>query len=234
MELMLRVDLKNPTAKCLVVNDPSIQTTTIQIEHIDTAQVANWNDVLFGTTKVCDVITQYLEFLTQIPIFRQSQLSDKWYAEISVKEFGRLKIAKHKQFINQKVLNKYPEWRQVNLTNDKDHALIALSCITTTATTDIMAKIVKEIPINSNSAMNDINAFSKQIDAMDYRQFAYLNPTVFQVDELKKHIKPVLKFLVYYYSMCRIRTLVARDEAKCLNAPTYEEVLSVMTVDPTI
>jgi hypothetical protein len=72
------------------------------------------------------------------------------------------------------------------------------------------------------------------MDNFDFRQFYSLKPTIHKVADLKKWVTPILNYLIYYYTSCRLRYVVAAQEKKLALCTTFEAVSLYTPIEPTL
>lgn len=201
---------------------------------ISLASIKNINHELYPSITVEDFIKIHEKALRIAPAFKFSEATNSWYFELSVKEFAKLRKWEVKQYFEMRMLNKYPVWKQLNIVNDKDFALIQLTKWCELETTEIMKVIQEVVPINTNSKLPEIKNYEKTIPTLDYKIFVGLKPISFRIADIEKWVRPILHYLVYYYTSVRIRQVVQNEEKKLDVCTTFESIASFMPIDPAL
>ncbi|MBU2700431.1 hypothetical protein Ga0466249_001523 [Sporomusaceae bacterium BoRhaA] len=213
---------------------PKSNDTRIAFVKLPLSNIINVNDEIYSGITIGEFIKNHNEALKILPAFKFSSLTKQWYFELSVKEFTKIRSWEIKQFYLQKMLNRYPIWKQINLTNDKDYALLQLSNLTQLNTEEVMKNIQQIISINNSTCLNDIKKFQKNIGSMDFKKFSCLQPITFKVSDIEKWVIPVLNYLIYYYTACRLRYIITNEEKRLNLCTTYEAINFFNPIDPTL
>jgi hypothetical protein len=217
-----------------VTDVPILHEPGAVLVNIPLTGIVNINEELYLGVTVGRFIEIYKEGLKNIAAFKFSSLTNQWYFELPVTEYAKLRAWEMKRYYENKMFTKYPIWKQLNLTNDKEYALLQLTRITELSSEEIMKKIQETIRINPESTLAEIKNFKKSVDDFDFRQFYSLKPTVHRVVDLQTWVTPILNYLVYYYTSCRLRQFVAAQEEKMALCTTFEAVSLFVPIDPKL
>lgn len=240
MNIVIKVN-SNPDLKslleCLTENEryyPQFPNSNGIYTNISTDRIKNISDDLYPNITVRDFITIHEDALRVLPAFKFSQAMNQWFFELSVKDFIKLRKWEIKRYFEARMLFKYPIWKQLNLTNDKEYALIQLTKNCPLGECDIMKTIQEVLPINSNTKLPDLKNFEKSLPNMDFKLFAVLKPNTYKVADIEILVRPILQYLIYYYTSCRIRQVVTNEEKKLDVCSTFEAVSAFVPVDPAL
>ena len=233
---------KDPHKKSLLFDFNSDDTATLPKSNdvrtvfvkIALPSITNVNDELYSGIVIGEFIKNHIDVLKVLPLFKFSSLTNQWYFELSIKDFIKIKVWEVKQYYLQKMLNRYPMWKQINLINDKDYALLQLSNLTQLNAEEVMKKIQQVIPIYNSSSLDEIMKYQKNIDTIDFKHFSCLQPLTFKVSDIQKWVIPVLNYLIYFYTTCRLRYIATNQEKKLGLCTTYESVSFFSPLDPAL